>query len=123
MTIDLFMENIKDSVRDAGVDGTVLQLKQPSGRNPRVKHVKQSEWFNNLSQEDQHMVARVMTEAVDEALFGLFAVLDSVRTIDDDFEESGHFELVYVNKGERVLLNNPDGLDLHDAYNAITNDE
>lgn len=122
MTTDLFMERIKENVRNAAIDGTVLQLKKPSGRKPRRSHVEQSEWFNQLAEDDRDMIAAIMQEVVDEALFGLFAVLDSVRTIDDDFEEEGQFELFYINNGVKTQLNDPDTEDLHVAYNAITND-
>lgn len=123
MTLDSFMLGVKESVRNAAIEDTILQLKKPSGRNPRRRHVEQSEWFNQLSSEDQDMVTAILKEAVDEALFGIFAVLDNVRAINDDNtdEEDGSFELYYVKDGSKVLLNKPDGMYLHDEYNAITN--
>lgn len=124
MTLALFIQRVKEHVRDAGVEDTVSKLKAPPGRKPRRRHVEQSEWFNQLSQDNQRNVESVLREAVDEALFGLFAVFDGVRPIDEDFEEEGQFELVYINNGKKVLLNDPDNsMGLHDEYNAITNED
>lgn len=125
MSLDIFMHGIKENVRDAAVEDTVVQLKSPSGRNPKRKHVEQSEWFNSLSQRDQSMVISILHEAVNESLFGLFAILDGVRDINDNSDENydGRFEVSYVdNKNNKLLLNSENDAYLHDVYNAITND-
>lgn len=125
MSLDIFMHGIKENVRDAAVEDTIEQLKSPSGRNPKRKHVEQSEWFNSLSQSDQSMVISVLHEAVDESLFGLFAILDGVRDINDSVDETygGRFEVLYVdNNNNRLILNSENNVDLHDAYNAIARD-
>jgi hypothetical protein len=51
---------------------------------------------------------------VDETLFGLLVVLDGARTIVDD---GGRFELTYVTD-QRVVLNDPQAIGLHELLNA-----
>lgn len=72
-----------------------------------------------MSEQNQEMVKKALTEAVDSALFGLFAAIDGVRTI-EDLPTKGKFELYYVSGQERKLLNNPNDEDLHDKFNYLT---
>ncbi|ULO09606.1 hypothetical protein H1230_13025 [Paenibacillus sp. 19GGS1-52] len=95
---------------------------KPAGRRPRQKHVELSNWFNQLSEENQLMVRRVLTEAVDSALFGLFAVIDGVRTIEDSSDKR-EVELYYVRGQVKKLINKPDDEDLHDCFNFLTQSE
>ena len=63
------------------------------------------------------MVRRVVRESVDAGLFGLFCVLDGVRSIEEQ-DPKGEFKLYYVNGKKEVLLNDFDKEFLHDLYNA-----
>jgi hypothetical protein len=56
-----------------------------------------------------------ISAAVPETVFGLLAVLDGARTVDDG---AGRFELSYLAPGERVLLNDSQAICLHDLLNA-----
>jgi hypothetical protein len=107
-----FVEAIKLYVRDSSVENVIKQLKNPSGRSVSPERKAHSVWYNGLSNDDRNHVDHVVTRAVHSALFGIFAVLDGVRVIDT---EEGTFELVYVGSGgERVLLNDPNAMGLHD---------
>ena len=119
MNADYFIEAIKTHVRDTSITDTIDVLKKPPGRRPRKKLLEQSEWFNSLSEHDQHMLSQVLEEAVDAALFGLFCVLDGVRTIEES-EEKTAFQLYAVKAGQKTLINCEDDEDLHDKYNALT---
>ena len=122
MNSEDFVERIKLYVRDAAVEDSISRLGKPPGRKPRQGHLNQSEWYNKLSEENKIMLKSIIEEAIDESLFGLLAVLDGVRVIEDG-QNRGTLELNYQNQDEKILLNNPDKEYLHDIYNSLTNKE
>lgn len=118
MDNELFTESIKLYVRDTAIKSTISVLEKPPGRKPSQSTVAQSQWFNQLSTNEQHMVQEVIQEGIDMALFGFLAVLDGVRVIEDDGE--GEFVLLYKRKGVKERINDPDKEYLHDIYNSLT---
>lgn len=119
MTNDTFVERIKDEVRDASVEVTLKNLVELIGRSPRDKNVRQKEWYDTLNDSDRDMVRNVITEAVDETVFGFLCVLDGVRTIDDEFDEEGKFVLEYTNRDYKSLINDEEEEFLHDIYQGM----
>ncbi|MBR0757293.1 hypothetical protein JQ604_34370 [Bradyrhizobium jicamae] len=115
MTSNEFVEALKRHVRDAAIEDTIANLKNPPGRGVSLQVRALSEWYNALSAEEAKLVNDVIATGVHATLFGLLAVLDGARTIDHD---GGRFELVYV-ADERVVLNDPQAIDLHDLLNAV----
>jgi hypothetical protein len=112
MDTELFVSAIRRHVRDAAVEDLINKLKRPPGRRvPPAKKAK-TDWFNALSDSDAAHVKQVVEDAVDEAIFGMFAVLDGSRTICD-----GRFDLTYAGE-KRVLLNDPDKIGLNEVFNA-----
>ncbi|MHC2621293.1 hypothetical protein ACVIW2_003325 [Bradyrhizobium huanghuaihaiense] len=110
-----FVEAIKRYVGDAAIEDTVALLKNPPGRNvPREQRVR-SEWYKSLRAGDADNVNGVIATAVHQTLFGLLAVLDGVRSVDN---EGGRFELTYVGS-TRVVLNDQQAISLHDLLNAL----
>ena len=109
-----FVEALKRHVRDSAMEDTIANLKSPPGRRVPPQERKRSDWYNGLSDEEAAHVNSVIATSVHEALFGLLAVLDGARTIDD---EGGRFELTYV-ADKRVPLNDPQAIGLHDLLNA-----
>ncbi|MCA1386244.1 MULTISPECIES: hypothetical protein [Bradyrhizobium] len=109
-----FVEAIKRYVKDAAIEDTIAGLKNPPGRSVPLRERACSDWYNGLRPEDADNVNRVIATSVHQALFGLLAVLDGVRTIDD---EAGRFELTYVG-AKRILLNDQQAIGLHDLLNA-----
>jgi len=66
------------------------------------------------------MIEKALYEAVDASLFGLLAIIDDVRTIEDTTNK-GTFKLFFEKGKERKLLNDKDNEFLHDIYNATIN--
>lgn len=64
------------------------------------------------------MVSQIIHESIDEALFGLLAVLDSVSAIDE--KPGSEWKLIYKNKDQEKLLNDIETKSLHDLYNDLT---
>ncbi len=111
-----FIEKIILDVRNAALEDVILKLNRPPGRRPRQRHILQSKWYSQLSHENKSMLQQVLLEAIDEALFGIFAVLDGVRSIQEP-ESKGQLELSYNDGGSRQLLNDTKSNSLHDIYN------
>lgn len=114
MNSEDFVEALKRHVRDAAIEDTIANLKQPPGRRVPPQERVRSNWYNALSPEEVEHVNSVIATAVHETLFGLLAVLDGARTIDD---QGGRFELTYV-ADQRVVLNDPQAIGLHELLNA-----
>lgn len=113
-----FVKIVKDVVRDSAINDIISVTENPPGRKPSQHLKTRSEWYKTLSDEQKEIVRAIVSDSVDTALFGLLCVIDGVRAIDDS-PEKGTLELFY-SKGEAQLLNPPDGLMLHDLYNAKT---
>jgi hypothetical protein len=115
MNSEEFIEKIKLVVRDAAVEGTVENLLDPPGRSVGDRMRLRSEWYNSLSIDEKSYITDVIVEAVDEAVFGLLAVIDGVRVIEKEGTK-GRFVLIY-RKDEDTVINSPDEAYLHDIYN------
>lgn len=72
-------------------------------------------WYGALPESDRARLAAVVRRGVHAGMFGMFAVFDGVRRID---QEGGEFELAYVAPdGTRSVLNPPSGAEmLHDLF-------
>jgi hypothetical protein len=108
-----FVEALKRHVGDAAIEGTIA-IKHVPGRGARPKERARSDWYNGLSATEADHVNDAIATAVHATLFGLLVVLDGDRLIDD---KRGQFELAYVTD-QRVLLNDPEEIGLHDLLNA-----
>jgi hypothetical protein len=102
-------------VRNKAIEDTILNLKHPPGRKVPENEKLRSDWYNYLSETDRNWVDSVIASSVHEALFGLFTILDGDRNIEDGVS-GGYFELIYV-QSDRVLLNDPEKIGLHDLFN------
>ncbi len=109
-----FIDAINRHVVEAAIVDTIANLKNPPGRQVLPQERARSDWYNSLSDAEVTHVNGVIAAAVHGGIFGLFAVLDGARTVDD---ENGRFELTYV-ASERSLLNDPQAIGLHDLLNA-----
>lgn len=119
MNREEFVKSIKENVRGSSISGTIKNLEKPPGRRPEPELVKLSEWYNGLNESDKGMVFRAIERAVDQSVFGFFAVLDGVRVIEDT-SLKGMLELYYTNDSSKVLLNNEQDDYLHDIYKDLT---
>jgi hypothetical protein len=122
MTNEEFVAAIKLTVSDAAVSGMIKTLSRPAGRKPSAHLVRLSAWYNRVGHDDQQLLAKVLQEAVEHAVFGFFCVLDGVRAIEDNIEK-GAVELYFVKAGEKVLLNNPRQEELHNLFNRLCRHE
>ena len=71
-------------------------------------------WISRRNRKQ--LVAYVIGEAVDSAVFGFLCVFDGVRAV-ESVEIKGRFELRYTGE-TTVELNAQDAPMLHDLYNA-----
>ena len=117
MNSEDFIDGVKMVVGKNGIMDVTETLINPPGRQPSKDLMEMSKWFNKLSENDRVYVQKIIKYSIDTALFGLFSVLDGVRTI-EDVGEKGKFELYFVKNNERTLLNDPNVDFLHDLYNA-----
>jgi hypothetical protein len=118
MDSEYFIKAIVSCVRESAVEDTLSVMKKPPGRKPRKKDVELSEWYNKQSLSDEEMIKNALYEAVDASLFGIFAVIDGVRTIEDS-QNKGVFKLYFDKDGEKKLINEENNEYLHDIYNSI----
>jgi hypothetical protein len=114
MNAEEFVTALKSYVQDAAVEDTIANLRRPPGRRIFSENSELSHWYNALSPAERNMVDKIISMSVRSAVFGLLAVLDGARTID---VENGRFELYHIAE-KRVLLNHPEGHDLHDLFNS-----
>jgi len=113
-----FVKAIKLYACDLSVDGTAKNLLRPSGRRPHPDLLKLSAWFKQLPADDQITVLDVAREAAENAIFGVFCILDGVRAIENGTGKGG-FEIHYVKGDEKVLLNATNGEMLHDIFQGL----
>ena len=111
-----FIDAVKLAVRDSAVSEILGILSSPPGRRPKQEITEMSAWYNSLDMDQRRMVAGVIKEAADSAVFGFLCVLDGVRAVEDS-PHKGHFELRYVKDGV-TLLNAPEDEMLHDIFNS-----
>lgn len=116
MTPEEFITKIKEVVYESAIRGSLSLIQKPSGRNPPANLVALSQWFSGLSEADKKTVKTAITLAARQAVFGMLAVLDGVRQIENP-SENGMLELRYVNNNEIRLLNDPNADSLHDLFN------
>jgi hypothetical protein len=117
MKSEAFIKSIKTLVHDSGVRSVVETLEHPAGRRPPQRLVELSDWFRSLSASDKARVEQVIQLGVHSGVFGLLAVLDSVRSIEDGHDK-GSLELSYLRGGERDILTEPSQEMLHDIYQS-----
>jgi hypothetical protein len=115
MNADDFIEGVRMAVYHAAIDGVLKQLAKPSGRNPRADLAELSTWFNELVDQDKDRVASVVERAAAQSVFGMMAVLDGVRVVDDEHTD------FYLRTGSGVLIN--EERDLHELFQICVDRE
>ena len=109
-----FIAIIEDVVSASAIEDTIENLNSPSGRKPDENLVKQSAWFNSLSDSDKDMVKSIISDAVNESVFGFLCALDGVRSISDS-SDSNNLKLTH----DDTLLNDIENECLHDLYKNV----
>jgi len=113
MDAEQFVDRVRKSVMEGAVDDTLAILLDPPGRRPAPQLVAISEWYRGLAANDREMVGRALALASHGAVFGVFAILDGARRIDDEPTPVG-FQLWSEGKEGRKLLSGG----LHDLVNS-----
>jgi hypothetical protein len=118
MTATEFVKKIRQVVYDSTVTICLSLMQKPPGRKPSPQIATLSQWFNQLSESDREKVRGVIELAARQCVFGIFAVLDGVRQLEDS-EKKGTLEVWYLKDGQSQLINDPGVESLHDIFNQI----
>lgn len=112
-----FIQSIKEVVAEPAKTDSIEYLLDPPSRNKNPKLLQQSAWIKNMSKGDLEMLKSIVSDAVDDSIFGLLCVLDGVRAFSNEEDELRL--LLKDSSGKEVLLNNTNEIDLHDLYNNV----
>lgn len=115
MIRDEFVKKIIERVRNSAIYAMETNLNKPSGRNPDKKLLEMSRWYHSLEESDRVSLRAVLTDSIDEAIFGFLCVLDGSR----DIELDGTLELLFRTENVNEIINKGD-IDLHDIYQSMT---
>lgn len=116
MTPQEFITKIRQVVCQSAITGTLAIIRKPPGRKPPENLVLLSQWFEKLSDTDKKNLEKVVAIATHQTTFGLLAVIDGVRQIEDT-PLKGTLELHYKKDAKSVLLNTPNSEYLHNLFN------
>lgn len=116
MNAEKFVEVIRNVVVNGSEKSVKLNLEQPPGREPLLQLVVMSEWYNQLNENDKVVVAQIIQESVNTAIFSFLCVLDGVKAIEN--ENKGELKLFYENQDIKLLLNDSEEEYLHDLFNV-----
>ena len=99
-----------DLLRAVVLDGLSSDLagywRDPPGRLRSEERAARAEWLKRMSDADRTLIEAFGSEAARSARFGMLAVLDGARKIEN--ASSGHLELRHVHDGEAHLLASSD---------------
>ncbi|HGF7155892.1 TPA: hypothetical protein AB5C39_004072, partial [Vibrio mimicus] len=109
-----FVKVIKEVVESSSVENIIENLFDPPGRSPDKRLLEQSKWFKSLPSGDQALVQSLIEDAVRESIFGMFCVLDGVRSIASD-NSSMNIQLIIGDS----LINDIESEYLHDIYQNV----
>lgn len=109
-----FVDLLKIVVRDAAAAEELNVLHKPPGRLPPSEILERSAWYNSLADDQKKILASIVLDVADRAVFGFLCVLDGVRAIENP-PDQGRLEIRYV-KDTVTLLNPPDEEMLHDLW-------
>jgi hypothetical protein len=111
MTPDEFVQAVYRSAYLDSVKAVVSVLESPPGQRPRAALMELSTWYKGLNELDRDAAERLIRFSADNAVFGILALIDGVRAVDD--------------KQSRVQLTiegtDLDG-DLHEIFRAIVDE-
>lgn len=109
-----FIDSVIKVVRNEAISDTLDNLVDSPGRSPSKEELLLTEWYSKLSDMDKNFLKQTIIMAIDNSLFGIFAVIDGVRTVENDHNSA--FELKYINIETKIQLKANEEY-LHDIYN------
>jgi hypothetical protein len=114
MTQEEFIAAVR---RWAFEDAAAERALEPAGRKPHQVLVTLWGWYTALPERDKTLVTQAMRISAYGALFGVFAMIDGVRQVDDP--PHGELRLTYfAPDGTEHLLSGPDLDELHSLWAA-----
>jgi hypothetical protein len=116
MTPEEFVKALRKVVLQRAAASTISAIEAPPGRRPRRDLVEANEWYLRLTEQDRARLRGVAEMVARNAVFGMLAVLDGARVVEDTLEK-GTFELAFRKGGSRWDLMPPGGMALHDILN------
>jgi len=115
MNQDEFTKRLRSVALDPAVDGVIGIVRAPPGRRPAQDLVELSRWFTTLSADDIGHVREMMELVAHQAVFGVLAILDGSRQVEETQGPKGHFELRHVTAdGESTVLAGPGTGPIHE---------
>lgn len=118
MTPEEFINALRKVVLERCAKNTLAVIEKPPGRRPSTELLEANAWLETLSEADRTKLRTVASMAAHQAVFGVLAVLDGARVVEDTSEKGG-FRLTFVKGGVEWELNPPDGVPLHDLLNQV----
>lgn len=118
MTPEEFVSAIRLVVAASAKRITIQNIEKPPGREPSANALALREWYRALHVPQQENVKSVIHEAVEEAVFEFFCVLDGVQVIENIGPKSDFRLMQHAPYGTVTCLNPPNGEMLHDLFNA-----
>jgi hypothetical protein len=103
---DEFIEPVYLAVYKTTIDGVLRLLAKPPGREPYEDLADLAAWYNSLDDRGREKVAGIVRVTTDQAVFGMLASIDGVRSLGRGIE-------VTLQSGDVVL--NADH-DLHEGF-------
>jgi hypothetical protein len=116
MTPEEFVAILRKVVLEAAVEATLANLQRPPGRRPKQALLDASALYQRLSDENRILLENVMRMTAHHAVFGLLAVLDGMRVVEDS-PDKGNFRLTFQKGDLEWELNPSDGIPLHAILN------
>ena len=102
MDQNTFVDLLRAHVLDGLSNDLACSWQHPPGRMRSEESSRRSEWLSQMSASDRELLQTFGYEAARSALFGVLAVLDGVRKIEEP--HLGHLELRYVREDHPELL-------------------
>ena len=113
-----FLRSLKTQTSDAAVFGTLANLENPAGREPRPEDIRLAAWYSRLTDEDRAFLGDALREAAELAIFGLLCIVDGVASIEDG-DQKGRIEIRHSRDGVAKRLSGPSSGLLHDQFNSL----
>ena len=113
MTPEDFVNALREVVLTRAVDSTLSAIENPPGRRPRRELIEANAWYQGLSEQERVQLRQVASMVAHQAVFGVLAVLDGARVVEDT-PDKGTFKLAFHKGSEEWDLNPPGGVPLHD---------
>lgn len=115
-----FVKVMKITVADRTAEGIFRPVAIPKGRGVTQEQRDMAAWIAGLSEADRSRILWLMNDCVEATLFGVFCVLDGVRSI-ENIDKKGRLELRYTAPdGADTPLNDDHGEFLHDIFKSLT---